>query len=306
MTPMPPDTALLELGRSLQREGYRFITPTPATHQRVLQRAPHPARDLRDVFGWSRPFEPGVLSLQQQACLRDADQLDTDGPLWRARLRFSNLGELLLAHSAYPTAAADSVFFGPDTYRFCSLLSRWDTGADTVVDIGAGSGAGGLWLAHLRPRREVLLTDINERALALARVNARLAGIEARTLVSDLFAALPELPDLCVANPPYMKDAGQRSYRDGGGTHGEGLSLRIAREWLERARPGQALILYTGSAIVDGRDAIVEGVAALARLHGVSELRAEEIDPDVFGEELEQPGYDDVERIAAVGVRLVR
>jgi release factor glutamine methyltransferase len=47
--------------------------------------------------------------------------------------RFSTLNNLLLAHSPYPTTDADAVFFGPDTYRFCKLIS------DTIkkaVDIG--------------------------------------------------------------------------------------------------------------------------------------------------------------------------
>jgi release factor glutamine methyltransferase len=37
--------------------------------------------------------------------------------------RFSTLNNLLLAHSPYPTTDADAVFFGPDTYRFCKLIS---------------------------------------------------------------------------------------------------------------------------------------------------------------------------------------
>ena len=35
-------------------------------------------------------------------------------------------------------------------------------------------------------------------------------------------------------------------------------------------------------------------------------LRYREIDPDVFGEQLDLPGYEDVERIAAVGAVLSR
>lgn len=35
------DQALLHLGRRLQADGYRFITPTPLTHQRVNARTGH-------------------------------------------------------------------------------------------------------------------------------------------------------------------------------------------------------------------------------------------------------------------------
>ena len=54
--------------------------------------------------------------------------------------RFSTLNDLLLAHSPYPTTDADAVFFGPDTYLFCKLISD---AIKTAVDIGCGSGAGG-------------------------------------------------------------------------------------------------------------------------------------------------------------------
>ena len=65
------------------------------------------------------------------------------------------------------------------------------------------------------------------------------------------------------------------------------------------------MLLYTGSAIVAGRDALREALAeALPRL-GCS-LRYEELDPDVFGEELDQPDYRNVERIAVVGAVIRR
>ncbi|PTT83748.1 SAM-dependent methyltransferase, partial [Pseudomonas sp. HMWF005] len=67
------DLALLQLGRRLQADGYRFITPTPLTHQRVNQRNEGQAVDsLRDVFGWSRPFEAGLLSADELQQLQDA------------------------------------------------------------------------------------------------------------------------------------------------------------------------------------------------------------------------------------------
>lgn len=308
--PIDAEQAMVRLGRNLQAAGYHFTTPTPATHERVLARdrvdgADRLARDLRDVFGWSRPFDTSILGDELLTLLEHTGQLWTSDTHHRSGLRYSSLGHMLLAHSAYPTTAADSIFFGPDTYRFCALLDHFAPSAETLVDIGCGSGAGGLWLAHRQPRREVILTDINPHALGVARANAALAGQEVRTLESDLFAALPDLPDLCIANPPYMRDAEHRAYRDGGGQHGEGLSLRIVEEWLKRARSGQTLILYTGSAIVAGMDVIRAQVSTLAK-QGSATLDYLELDPDVFGEELSLPAYGEVERIAAVGMRLTR
>ncbi|MCR5872899.1 hypothetical protein LRS10_01015 [Phenylobacterium sp. J426] len=64
--------------------------------------------------------------------------------------------------------------------------------------------------------------------------------------------------------------------------------------------PGGRLLLYTGSAILDGgRDELREGLAELAAAEG-AELDYRETDPDVFGEDLERDVYADVERIAVV------
>ena len=57
------DDLLLRLARLLRDGGYRFVTPTPATHARVNARPGNAwARSAEDVFGWSRPFRrAGVL-----------------------------------------------------------------------------------------------------------------------------------------------------------------------------------------------------------------------------------------------------
>ena len=91
-------------------------------------------------------------------------------------------------------------------------------------------------------------------------------------------------------------DEGSRSYRDGGAMNGAALAL----EWaLAGARRGDVL-LYTGAAIVDGEDALRATLEAALPSLGRT-LRYEELDPDVFGEELDAPAYQGVERIAAVG-----
>src|SRR5690348_2486136 len=112
---------LASLGRALRETGYSFVTPTPATHRRVIARAAE-GTTLRDVFGWSRPFRAGVVAPGLLELLERAGALERDGPLLRSAVRFSTVGALLLAHSAYPTTAPDAVFLGPDTYRFASFL----------------------------------------------------------------------------------------------------------------------------------------------------------------------------------------
>lgn len=297
--------ALLELGRALQRAGYRFVTVTPETHRRVNARADRlgdgRAGDLRGVFGWSRPFDGDLLPAELLGLLHAAGALAHDGEFLRSRVRFSSLQGGLFAHSAYPTTDTDAVFFGPDTYRFCSLLQRRVKAAQRVVDVGCGSGAGAISIARRTGQR--VLADISARALSFARVNAELNGVSADVVQSDVLAAISGEVDLVIANPPYMRDEAARVYRDGGGAHGEGLALRIVSEASNRLRRGGVLVLYTGSAIVDGTDTFLEAVLPLLRSRHLH-FEYEELDPDVFGEELERPSYADVERIAAVGLKV--
>jgi len=288
---------LARLGQALAEAGYAFVTPTPETHRRVLARGGE-ARTLRDVFGWSRPFARGALPQRLFDLLQAAGAVESAGPLLRSRVRFSSLGPLLLAHSAYPTTAADAVFLGPDTYRFASFVqSRAPPRIGALADVGCGTGAGGLLLASRAG--SVQLLDVNRSALRFARANCELNGIPAAVEESDVLSGAAGALDLIIANPPYLADPLRRAYRDGGGDLGTGLSLRIAREALERLRPGGRLLLYTGTAVVEGEDLLRQRLAPL--LQGVPHEYFE-LDPDVFGEELENPPYTAADRIAVVGL----
>lgn len=299
------DDALLALLSALKAQGYVFVTPTPATHARVLKRLDkRQAKDLRDVFGWSLPFEPSLLEGGMLAALRQAGALEeTPGGL-KSRLRVSTLDGLFFLHSAYPTNDEDAVFLGPDSYRFAALIEHELAGGaelppGLIVDIGAGAGVGGLTAARRLPVHPVVMTDVNRGALDLARVNARFAGIAAQTRVSDSLKDVDGDIALALANPPYIDDAGDRAYRDGGAMHGGETSVDMARMAARRLVPGGRLILYTGAAIVNGENPLLAALRRVLEAEGCV-LTYRELDPDVFGEELDEPAYRDVERIAVV------
>src|ERR1700744_673705 len=175
------DRALLRLGHALRARGYEFTTPTPGTHARVNARLGNEyAKDLRDIFGWSRPFSSKVVPDEMLALMRHTGILSEESGLFHSALRVSSLGGELFFHSAFPTTEADAVFFGPDTYRFARAIEAGlrDRTAPirTAIDIGCGAGPGGILVAKHAPDARVLMTDINEAALRLARVNAALAG----------------------------------------------------------------------------------------------------------------------------------
>jgi len=302
------DAALLDLLRELRRRDYAFVTPTPATHARVVARPDRQqARDVADVLGWSLPFDEGTIDPELFARLEAGDAIERTERGPKSRYRVSSLHGHLFLHSAYPTEAEDSVFFGPDSYRFADFIRAelGDCEGARLVDIGTGAGVGGIVAADACPRARVVLTDINPKALRLARLNALFAGIDAELVETDGLADVADPVDVAIANPPYIIDEEGRTYRDGGGMHGGRLSLDLAREAAERLAPGGRLLLYTGSAIVRGRDELRASLETAMRAAGCT-LRYRELDPDVFGEELENRAYADVDRIALVGAVAVK
>jgi methylase of polypeptide subunit release factors len=324
-----PSARLACLLAAVAATDYRFITPTPLTHQRVLDhRGSVTGTTLRDVFGWSLPFNPAAIAPDLLALMHDAGVLRTCGPLQRSSVRISSIDDDLFLHTAYPTVQEDAVFFGPDTYRFVRFIEQALRIGDercagqeravskggrpfSVLDVGCGSGAGAIVAARALARSgrnatvEVTMNDINPKALQFASANAARGGLAVQLAEGDALSAVEGQFDLIISNPPYLHDAAQRAYRHGGARLGRALSVRIAQEALGRLAPGGKLLLYTGVAIVDGIDNFREEMLPLLRQTDC-DWSYSEVDPDVFGEELEQAVYAQVDRIAAVGLVVTR
>ncbi|MCB5186743.1 class I SAM-dependent methyltransferase [Methylobacillus caricis] len=295
-------SAILEL---LQRHEYEFITISPASHELVNRRPGNElGRDLAGIFGWNRPFKPEVAGKELFALLEQAEALDFDGNAWRSRLRVSSMAGQLFLHSAFPTTEADAIFFGPDTYRFSRVIEQYlalyQPEVRCAVDIGCGSGAGAILLAQNLPQAQVYGVDINDKALAFAHANGVASGFSnLHWKNSNLLRELQGEFDLIVANPPYLVDASERAYRHGGGLLGAGISLQIVEAAMNRLAPQGTLLLYTGIAVVNGEDLFLREVQSM--LGGSTmQYQYREIDPDIFGEELRNPAYASVDRLAAV------
>jgi release factor glutamine methyltransferase len=80
--------------------------------------------------------------------------------------------------------------------------------APRVADIGTGSGAVALAIAHERPDAEVVAVDRSPEALAVARANAAALELEVELVEGDLLAPLADRApfDLIVSNPPYVRE----------------------------------------------------------------------------------------------------
>lgn len=300
--------ALLALLQLLQSREYDFVTATPATHARVVRRPDRrTATSLRDVLGWSLAFARDLLDPAVSWALEEAGAIQPiSADRWEPTLRVSRVGSHLYLHSAYPTTQADAVFLGPDSYRFARWIAEnVKPGARTVMDYGAGAGVGGVSAASGLTNARLTLADINPKALFLASINAEHAGIAHDTIEAREPQAIERTFDLIVTHPPFMIDADRRAYRDGGDLYGARLSLDWVVQGVRLLTPGGRLILHTGVSIVDGRDVLLDELRRCLPEQGLT-MRYVELDPDIFSEDLDQPGYERVERIAAIGLMIER
>jgi len=94
----------------------------------------------------------------------------------------------------------------PETELLVELaLERLPQGG-RLLDLGTGSGAIAVAIAHERPDARVTALDASQDALAIARQNAGRNQVEVEFLHSDWYAALADARfDVIVANPPYIE-----------------------------------------------------------------------------------------------------
>lgn len=140
------------------------------------------------------------------------------------RKQLDRMVERLLQHEPWQQVVGQVDFCGlrlsvtpdvliprPETEELCLLIR--DRGlvapGDRILDVGTGSGAIALALAHFCRTARVTALDISSSALEVAQKNARDLGLSNVTFVrSDLRDYIPDAPlDLIVSNPPYVLES---------------------------------------------------------------------------------------------------
>lgn len=89
-----------------------------------------------------------------------------------------------------------------------------DYPAPRIADIGTGSGAIAIAIAHSLPHAHIAATDISASALAIARENARRNDVAPRIqfFESDLLdAIIGDSFDAIVSNPPYVAESERKT-----------------------------------------------------------------------------------------------
>ena len=74
-----------------------------------------------------------------------------------------------------------------------------------IADIGTGSGILAIYLKECFPEAHVIATDISEKALQIAKINAEKHNVDIDFRLGDMLEPIHEKLDVIVSNPPYIE-----------------------------------------------------------------------------------------------------
>lgn len=149
-----------------------------------------------------------------------------------------------------------------------------------IVDVGTGSGAIAVALAHLLPHAEITALDISAAALDEARANAEGNRVpdRVRFVESDLLAAVATRKfEIVVSNPPYVP-----------ATDRESLSVEV-REY----EPG--LALFAGNDGLDVYRRLIPAAFAVLESGGFLVMEIGYAQSQPIAELMTQAGFEEIE-----------
>jgi release factor glutamine methyltransferase len=182
-----------------------------AARARLAAASKHPRRDAELLLEHALGCDQTALMTHPERVL-SAAELE----------QFERLVERRLASEPMQYLTGEQEFFGlrfevspavliprPETEHLVEAMLERFTREDAVriVDVGTGSGAVAVTLAHALPHSRVTAVDLFPAALEVARRNAERHGVIHRLtlLTSDLLAGVDGAGfDAVVANPPYI------------------------------------------------------------------------------------------------------
>ncbi|WP_076592561.1 peptide chain release factor N(5)-glutamine methyltransferase [Herminiimonas arsenitoxidans] len=173
----------------------------------IMQRAPVAQLEARILIGHVTQLSRVQLIThsERQLNLAEAQQLSR---LFEQRLAGEPIAYLIGEREFYGLSfdVTPAVLIPrPDTELLVELALQYLPPQGRVLDMGTGSGAIAIAIAHTRSDASVIALDVSEQALVIAQGNAKKNNAQVNFLRSDWFSALENQHfDLIVSNPPYI------------------------------------------------------------------------------------------------------
>lgn len=227
----------------------------------VLKTAPLDALENRILLCHALRLTRVQLITQSERRLETAEA-DALSALFERRLRGEPIAYIVGAREFFGLdfrVTPDVLIPRPDTELLVELSIEKLPQGGRLLDMGTGSGAIAVAIAHTRPDAGVTALDASAAALDVARGNAASNGVQVGFLLSDWYQALetPEAAfDVIASNPPYIVEGdahlSQGDLRfepvDALTDHADGLSdLRIIVDGARaHLKPGGWLLMEHG------------------------------------------------------------
>jgi release factor glutamine methyltransferase len=173
----------------------------------LLRRAPVDPLEARILLAHALRLSRVQLLTQSERAL-DVDEAAAVSSLLQRRLEGEPIAYLVREREFFGLmlhTTPDVLIPRPETELLVELALDRLPAHGRVLDMGTGSGAIAIAIAHARPDAAVTALDVSEAALDVAQRNAARHGTSVRFLRSDWYGALADEPfDLIVSNPPYI------------------------------------------------------------------------------------------------------
>lgn len=184
-----------------------------AARSRLASTSQYPRRDGELILAHVLGCDPTALLTHPERPLstKEAEQFEA---LLKRRLASEPVQYLTGTQEFFGLlfeVSPDVLIPRPETEHLVeAVLERFERDANPrIADVGTGSGAIAVAIAHALPRSRVTAVDLYPSALEIARRNAERHGVIDRVtlLQSDLLAAAASTDfDVVVSNPPYIAD----------------------------------------------------------------------------------------------------